>query len=73
VIDMSYDERADTITIYGQRYSGDLFRSFGFVKPGTWLRIEARHGDTFTVFQPDEVIERAFDAIAGRSVASMPK
>ena len=46
---MEYDQRSQTITIYGVRYAEEMFRAFAFDCPGTMLRIINREDGTVTI------------------------
>lgn len=50
------DDAADVITIYGIRYSGELFRGLGFdLRPGRSFRILKRENGVVTIrVEPDE-------------------
>lgn len=37
---ISYDEKADVVTICGQKFSGEFFRAFGYAEQGTWIRLD---------------------------------
>jgi hypothetical protein len=45
---LTVDDETDTVVIYGIRYSGWFFRSFGLDPEGTCLRIRQR-GDNGTI------------------------
>lgn len=67
---IDYDRSTDIVRINGVQYAGELFRALGFGSPGTWLRIEERRADgVMTVFTVCALVQRTFDAIAGRSGA----
>ena len=49
------DDISDTITIYGIRYSGELFRELGFAAAeGTRFEIGKRHDGTLILHRIDE-------------------
>ena len=52
-----YDSFSDTIVIEGIRYSGELFRFFGFGKEGSLFRLGKHNGDTRVIELVEEKSE----------------
>lgn len=44
-----FDPFRNEVTIFGVRYSIDLFRHLGVAKLGDWVRIEKREGEVLTL------------------------
>jgi hypothetical protein len=46
---LSYDEAGDVLTVEGTKYSGEVFRQFGFGTAGRWMRVLSRDDGVVTV------------------------
>jgi hypothetical protein len=66
-LSFKYNARDDVLTVEGVSFSGELFRAFGLVQPGTWLRVEERCNGVITVYQPAAELAAKFDELCTKT------
>lgn len=49
---ISYDEKTDVVTICGQKFTGEFFRTFGYAPMGTWIRIDRDEDNKVVINRP---------------------
>lgn len=63
-LQIEHDDALKTITIYGVKYSVDLFRALAFSPLGSWFRIDGRWSGNVSIRRVTPDLERQFDDLA---------